>query len=73
MSILSTDERRLAPVFYQALLAGQQAVETGVTDPESVQAMMQNVLAGQPAIRIEYLPSATLTRWSRSTGSTGRR
>ena len=31
---LSTDERRLAPVFYQALLAGQRAVETGVTDPE---------------------------------------
>jgi pantoate--beta-alanine ligase len=42
-------------MFYQALLAGQRAVETGVIDPEAVQAMMRNVLAGQPAIRIDYL------------------
>ncbi|HET9534676.1 MAG TPA: pantoate--beta-alanine ligase, partial [Mesorhizobium sp.] len=52
---LSTNERRLAPVFYQALLAGQRAAETGVTDPEMVKAMMRNVVGAQPAIRIDYL------------------
>ena len=52
---LSTEERRIAPIFYHALLAGQRAVETGVTEPDSVQAMMRKVLAGEPAIRIDYL------------------
>jgi len=52
---LSTEERRLAPMFYQALLTGQRAVEAGVTDPDAVQAMMRKVLGGQPEIRIDYL------------------
>ena len=52
---LSTKERRVAPIFFHALLTGQRAVEAGVTDPEAVQAMMRNVLGGQPAIRIDYL------------------
>jgi len=52
---LSTEERRLAPIFYHSLLAGQQAIETGVTDPDSVQAIMRKILGGEPAIRIDYL------------------
>jgi pantoate--beta-alanine ligase len=52
---LSTEERRLAPMLYHALLAGQRAIETGVTDSPSVQAIMRKVLAGEPAIRIDYL------------------
>jgi len=52
---LSTEERRLAPMLYQALLAAQRAIETGVADPKTVQAMMRNVLEAQPAIRIDYL------------------
>jgi pantoate--beta-alanine ligase len=52
---LSTEERRLAPMFYHALLAGQRAIGSGVTDPESVQAIMRKILSGEPAIRIDYL------------------
>jgi len=37
------------------LLAAQRAIETGVADPKTVQAMMRNVLEAQPAIRIDYL------------------
>ncbi len=52
---LSTEERRLAPMLYQALLGGQRAIETGVADPEAVQAMMRKVLEAQSAIQIDYL------------------
>jgi pantoate--beta-alanine ligase len=52
---LSTEERRLAPIFYHSLLAGQRAIETGVTDPDSVQTIMRKVLGGEPAIGIDYL------------------
>jgi pantoate--beta-alanine ligase len=52
---LSTEERRLAPMLYHALLAGQRAIETGVTSSQSVEALMRKVLAGEPAIRIDYL------------------
>ena len=52
---LSTEERRIAPIFYQALLAGRRAIEAGMTDPDSVAAIMRKVLGGEPAIRIDYL------------------
>jgi pantoate--beta-alanine ligase len=52
---LSTEERRVAPIFYHALLAGRRAIEAGMTDAESVQAVMRKVLGGEPAIRIDYL------------------
>ncbi len=54
-AFLSTEERRLAPLLYQALLAGRQAIESGATDPEAVQAKMGKILSGEPAIRIDYL------------------
>lgn len=52
---LGTEERRVAPMFYHALLAGRRAIEDGATDPESVHAVMQKVLGSEPAIRIDYL------------------
>jgi pantoate--beta-alanine ligase len=52
---LSTEERRVAPILYHALIAGRRAVEAGITDPESVHAIMRKVLGGEPAIRIDYL------------------
>ena len=52
---LSTEERRLAPMLFHALLAGQRAIQTGITDPSSVQTIIRKVLGGEPAIRIDYL------------------
>lgn len=52
---LSAEERRIAPMLYQALLAGREAIEKGATNPEAVQATMRKVLSGQPAIGIDYL------------------
>jgi pantoate--beta-alanine ligase len=52
---LSTEERRIAPMLYHALLAGRQAIEAGMTDPDSVDALMRKVLGGEPAIQIDYL------------------
>jgi pantoate--beta-alanine ligase len=52
---LSSEERRMAPIFYHALLAGRRAVEAGMTDPDSAQAVMRKVLGGEPALRIDYL------------------
>ena len=51
---LSTEERRIAPIFYHALAAGRRAIEAGITDPESVLAIVRKILAGEPAIRIDY-------------------
>lgn len=52
---LSPEERRLAPIFYRALEAGRKAVERGVKDAASVQTIMRELLAGEPAVRIDYL------------------
>ncbi|HKT33808.1 MAG TPA: pantoate--beta-alanine ligase [Nitrospira sp.] len=52
---LSTEERRLAPIFYHALLTGQRAIASGMRDSDSVQAVMRKVLGGEPSIRIDYL------------------
>ncbi len=52
---LSQEERRIAPIFHQALQAGRQAIEGGTTDGASVQQIMRRVLAETPAVRIDYL------------------
>lgn len=52
---LSPEERRTAPIFYRALEAGRKAVERGVKDAASVQTIMRELLAGEPAVRIDYL------------------
>jgi pantoate--beta-alanine ligase len=52
---LSSGERRMAPVFYHALLAGRRAIEAGMTNAHRVQAVMRKVLASEPALRLDYL------------------
>ena len=52
---LTAEERRLAPMFYQALLSGQRTIEHGATDAKAVQAIMEKALREEPAIRIDYL------------------
>ena len=52
---LSSEQRRIAPLFYHALLAGRRAIEAGLMDPESVQAVMRQMLDGEPTINIDYL------------------
>ena len=52
---LSIEERRVAPMLYHALLAARRAIEAGMTDPGSVNAIMRKVLGGEPAIGIDYL------------------
>jgi pantoate--beta-alanine ligase len=54
-AFLSTEERRIAPIFSHALRAGRQAIETGLRDTASVEALMRKVIGGEPAIRIDYL------------------
>jgi pantoate--beta-alanine ligase len=51
---LSTEERRIAPMLFHALAAGARAVEAGITDPESVLAIVRKILGGEAAIGIEY-------------------
>ncbi|HXX76394.1 MAG TPA: pantoate--beta-alanine ligase [Nitrospiraceae bacterium] len=52
---LSTEQRRIAPVFYRALQAGRRAIEEGATDTASVREVMQKVIAEEPTIQIDYL------------------
>ncbi|HEY5626668.1 MAG TPA: pantoate--beta-alanine ligase [Nitrospira sp.] len=52
---LSPEERQIAPIFYQALLAGGRAIEAGATDGESVQHLMRGVINQEPMIKIDYL------------------
>lgn len=52
---LSAENRLVAPVFYQALQAGRQAIERGVRDGKSVQEIMREVLAKESAVHIDYL------------------
>jgi pantoate--beta-alanine ligase len=54
-ALLSTEERRIAPILNHALLAGRRAIESDMADSESVNAIMRKVLAEEPAIRIDYL------------------
>jgi len=52
---LSPEERRIAPVLFQALLVAQKYIAAGETDPGAVKAAAQAVLERQPAVRLEYL------------------
>jgi pantoate--beta-alanine ligase len=52
---LSPEERRLAPILFQALLVAQGLIATGSTDPAEVKGAASAVLARQPAVRVEYL------------------
>jgi pantoate--beta-alanine ligase len=49
------EERRIAPIFFHALQAGRQAIESGLAEASAVEAVMRKVIGGEPAIRIDYL------------------
>lgn len=52
---LSPEERRIAPLLFQALLVAQKYIAAGETDPAVVKAAAQAVVSAQPALRLEYL------------------
>jgi pantoate--beta-alanine ligase len=52
---LSPEERRIAPMLFQALLVAQKYIAAGERDPAVVKAAAAAVLARQPAMRLEYL------------------
>jgi pantoate--beta-alanine ligase len=52
---LSAEERAAAPVLYRALCAAQGAVAGGERDGEKVKSAALAVIAGEPAMRVEYL------------------
>lgn len=52
---LTAAERQAAPQLYYSLLAGKRAIEDdGVRDPDRVEAVMAEALAGQPLFRLDY-------------------
>ncbi|MBS1856664.1 MAG: pantoate--beta-alanine ligase [Acidobacteria bacterium] len=52
---LSPEERAAAPVLYRALRAAENAVVTGERDAAKVKSAALGVIAGEPAMRVEYL------------------
>jgi pantoate--beta-alanine ligase len=52
---LSPDERRLAPVLYQALRRAEQAIAAGETDPRAVERQASAGIPQDAALRLEYL------------------
>jgi pantoate--beta-alanine ligase len=52
---LGPEERRVAPVLYQALLAAERAIAAGATDPAEARGTALAVLGREPLVRVEYL------------------
>lgn len=52
---LSSDERRMAPLFFQALQAGRQMIVGGVSDVAAIEGAMRQTIEQAPAIHVEYL------------------
>lgn len=52
---LSPEERRIAPVFFQALQAARERIAAGVEDAGEVRQAALAVLGRQPHVRVEYL------------------
>ncbi|HSF66989.1 MAG TPA: pantoate--beta-alanine ligase [Nitrospiraceae bacterium] len=52
---LSSDERRMAPLFFQALQAGRQMIVGGVSDVAAIEGAMRQTIELAPAIHVEYL------------------
>jgi pantoate--beta-alanine ligase len=52
---LSSAERKIAPILFQALLVAQKLIATGTTDADQVKAAACAVLAQQPSVKLEYL------------------
>jgi pantoate--beta-alanine ligase len=54
-SYLSAEERKIAPALHRALRAGQEAVQHGVEDVQSVEKLMHKVAAETPGVQVDYL------------------
>ena len=52
---LSADERRIAPLLSQALRAGKQTIEGGMSDVAAVKQIMRQTFEQAPTIQVEYL------------------
>jgi pantoate--beta-alanine ligase len=52
---LSADERRIAPLLSQALRAGTQMIEGGVSDLAAIERIMRQTIEQAPTMYVEYL------------------
>jgi len=52
---LSADERRIAPLLSQALRAGRQLIEGGMSDVAAIERIMRQTIEQAPTIHVEYL------------------
>ena len=52
---LTTAERKVAPILFQALVVAQKLIAAGATDPAEVKSVASAILAQQPSVRVEYL------------------
>ncbi|THJ20745.1 MAG: pantoate--beta-alanine ligase [Nitrospira sp. CG24E] len=52
---LSADERRIAPLLFQALRAGQEMIEGGISDVAMIEQIMCQTMEQAPTIHVEYL------------------
>ena len=51
---LSDSERAAAPVLHRALVVGRDAIEAGVRDAAAVRAVMEQVVAHEPLVTLDY-------------------
>lgn len=51
---LDPESRRAAPALARALRAAQRAAATGEDDPAALSALVADLLAGEPAVRLQY-------------------
>jgi pantoate--beta-alanine ligase len=52
---LNADERRIAPLLFQALQAGRQTIIGGVNDVAAIERIMRQTIEQKPTIHVEYL------------------
>jgi pantoate--beta-alanine ligase len=52
---LNADERRIAPLLFQALQAGRQMIIGGVNDVAAIERIMRQTIEQKPTIHVEYL------------------
>ena len=52
---LNTDERRIAPLLSQALQAGRQTIQNGMSDVVAIERTMLQTIVQAPRIQVEYL------------------
>ena len=55
---LEPEERRAAPVLFQALSRAKAQWDAGVRDPEALRAAMRETLAAEPRARVDYVSAA---------------